>query len=42
VRLHKLKNILEEHGLNSLIVSYEWNVNYYLKLPRASGTFIIV
>ncbi len=42
MRLHKLKQILEEQGLDLLIVSYEWNVNYYLKLPRASGTFIIV
>ncbi|MEM2021127.1 MAG: aminopeptidase P family protein [Zestosphaera sp.] len=41
MRLGKLKRVLEDRDLDAVLVTYEWNVFYYLGIPRASGNFIL-
>lgn len=41
VRLNKTMKIVEELGLDAVLVTYEWNVFYYLGVPRAGGSFLL-
>ena len=41
MRLNKLAKIIDELNLDALLVTYEWNVFYYVGVPRAGGSFIL-
>jgi len=41
VRLSKLAKIIEELNLDAVLVTYEWNVFYYVGVQRPGGSFIL-
>ncbi len=41
MRLGKLGKIIDELNLDAVLVTYEWNVLYYVGVPRSGGTFIL-
>ncbi|MEM2005543.1 MAG: aminopeptidase P family protein [Zestosphaera sp.] len=41
MRLGKLMRVVEEFGLDAVLVTYEWNVFYYLGVPRSGGVFLL-
>ncbi|MEO3994026.1 MAG: aminopeptidase P family protein [Desulfurococcaceae archaeon TW002] len=41
MRLSKLAKIAEELNLDAVLITYEWNVFYYVGVPRAGGSFLL-
>lgn len=41
MRLSKLVKIVDELNLDAVLITYEWNVFYYVSVPRPSGSFIL-
>lgn len=41
MRLSKLAKIIDGLNLDAVLITYEWNVFYYVGVPRSGGSFIL-
>lgn len=41
MRLNKLAKIIDGLNLDAVLITYEWNVFYYVGVPRSGGSFVL-